>query len=164
MNGLYQRAADATVHFRVCRYGSQEDFMQGRVTVLKHDAPEWPRDAVEQTHGTLDTHREPDEFKFDAARRAVDAIAANPHSEVDEIEESFATDTNTGMADLMDWAESHPARIAYCRRILGPDRTTAWSMNDLLRRAQALELREVFQTMRAALEPGDRVPTTRRAQ
>lgn len=158
MNGLYQEAANATVHFRVCRCGSQEDSMQGRMTVLKHDAPAWLKEAVEQTHRTLDAHREPDEFKYDAARRAVDAIAANPHSDMNEIEECFATDTDTGMADLMDWAESHPARLGYCRRILGPDRMTAWSISDLLRQAQALELREVFQTMRAALETRDRVP------
>lgn len=158
MNGLCQQAANATVHFRVCRYGSQEDFLNGRMTVLKHDAPKWLREAVERTHGTLDAHREPDEFKYDAARRAVDAIAANPHKEMDEIEASFAASTDTGMADLLDWAESHPARLGYCRQILGPDRMTAWSMSDLLRKAQALELREIFQTMCAALQ--DRQPTT----
>jgi hypothetical protein len=161
MDYLHQEAADATKHFRVSVCGSKQDFMRGRVTVLRYDAPDWLREAVGETHATLGLNRksDPDNFKFDVARRALEAIAANPDAVMSEIERSFASKTDLQTTDLLAWLCSHPAQVVYCDRVLEDDRREL-TTRELLRRAQALELSEVSTSSAQPWTPS----TTRRSK
>jgi hypothetical protein len=153
MKGLHDEAARAAAYFRVCVCGSESDYMRGRVTVLKHDAPAWLREALDMAHVALglNGYSDPDNFKYDAARRAVEAIAANPGVGTAELEASFAARADVESTDLLDWLHSDSARMRYCDRVLR-ETSTGLSTRELLRGAQALELREVFQVLRAAVQ------------
>lgn len=147
MSELSQLAAQAASFFRVCMHPTH-----GEVTMLKKGAPGWLVEAVAMTHlgFTLDGITEPDLFKYQAAHRAFEAIAANPNTDLATLEVRFTTNTNPCMCELVEWLASHPARWVYCDQALEHHPTP--STSELLGQAQRLERKEIFSVIRAALQ------------
>lgn len=75
-----------------------------KVVALKDGAPEWVQDMVYEAHdGML-----PDDYKYEFAQEAVDAIA-----DADDVED-VRLEGDVYVSDLLAWLNTNVCRMAYC--------------------------------------------------
>jgi hypothetical protein len=142
---LQNYAADAAREFAVRTRRTPDETTS--ISVLKDSAPEWLRDAVRRAHvGHL-----PDDWKLRMASAACDALAEmESDTDLEALASEFADETDDTWA-LCLWLGSHTERPGYCDEAAEEWGTPATTM-DRIRQGQAVERREVFGVMRAAIQ------------
>lgn len=141
---LSSLAVEALAQFHTVTRGNAEF-----IVTLKDTAQQWLRDAIYMAHdGML-----PDDWKYSTAREACYAIAhADGYNDLRRVALEFEQDTDVYTADLLRWLSSNVQRPGYCDDIA--DGRPCWkaSITDTIRAGQALERREIFDTILTAIE------------
>ena len=116
---------------------------------LKDESPEWMTDVCREAHAGANML--PDDFRYALIKEAAGAIHdAGKDADLADAGDTFTDAVEVYTANLCAWAASHPLRSAYCDDALS-EYGKPENLSQLLMWGQAMERREVFDSVAASL-------------